>query len=305
MLTKFTYKRLTWVDLESPTKEEVREIMNSYNIHPLVAEELLVETARPKVDYYGNQIYLVLHFPTVSHTHGVKVSQEIDFVIGKNFLLTVHYETVDPLLEFSKMFEVNSILEKSNMGEHAGFLFFYIMRELYKNLGSELNIIHKTLHETEDRIFSGDERIMVKTISGLNRKLINFKQAIRFHHDVLESFEVAAKDLFGEKFSFYAKTIAGEYYEIASILDGHKETLDDLWKTNDSLLTTKTTETMRILTTIAFILLPMTFITQILGISYPSIFPLLNTMDGFITGVGVLLLIGLFTILVFKRKKWL
>ena len=305
MLTKFTYKRLTWIDLESPTKDEVREVMERYDIHPLVAEELLGETRKPKVDYYGNQIYLVLHFPTVTHSHQGRASQEVDFVIGRNFLITTHYGTVDPLLEFSKMFEVNSVLEKSNMGEHAGFLFFYIMRELYKNMADELNVIQKMLEDIEERIFSGDERLMVETISKVNHKLINFKQAIRFHKDVLSSFEVAAKDLFGEKFGFYASSISGEDSELHNILEGHKEMLTDLWNTNDSLLTTKTNEIMRVLTTMAFIILPMTFITQILGISYPSILPFMNTLPQFLLVVAGILLVGLITLFIFKGKKWL
>lgn len=304
MLTKFIYKRLTWIDLESPTKEEVREIMGSYSIHPLVAEELLSETIRPKVDYYGDQIYLVLHFPTVSHSHRGKSWQEVDFVIGKNFLITVHYETVDPLLEFSKMFEVNSILERSNMGEHAGFLFFYIMRELYKNLASELGDIERTLHEIEERIFSGNERLMVETVSGVNRKLINFRQAIRFHGGVLDSFEVASKELFGEKFGSYARMISGECYKIVSILDGHKETLSDLWNTNDSLLSSKTNETMKDLAALAAILLPVSIISSIFGIS-SSYVPYMNTPNAFYLVLGLMAVAAVCMYAVSKWKKWI
>lgn len=304
MLTKFVYKRLTWIDLESPTKEEVREVMESYDIHPIVAEELLTETLRPKVDYYGNQIYLVLHFPTVTHSHKGKSAQEVDFVIGKNFLITVHYETVDPLIEFSKMFEVNSILEKSNMGEHAGFLFFYIMRELYKNLASELNVLSKTLSGIEERIFNGNERMMVETISKVNRKLINFKQAIRFHKDVLDSFEVAAKDLFGEKFAFYSRSITGEYYEIANILEGHKETLKDLWGTNDSLLSTKTNEIMKTLSVLAAILLPVSLVVQFFGISSDNI-PFMSSPNAFYIVIGIVLVVALIMYTVSRLKKWM
>ncbi len=304
MLSKFAYKRLTWIDLQSPTKEDVRKVMEKYGIHPLVAEELLIETIRPKVDYYGNQIYLVLHFPTVTHTHNGKAWQEVDFVIGKNFLLTVHYEIIDSLLEFSKMFEVNSILKKSNMGEHAGFLFFHIMRELYKNLASELNVVRKTLESIEEHIYSGNERVMVETISKVNRKLINFKQAVRFHKDVLDSFEIAAKDLFGEKFAAYARMISGECSKIVSILDGHKETLSDLWDTNDSLLSSKTNETMKTLAALAAILLPVSLIGSIFGIS-SNFIPYMNEPDAFFFVIGLMALAAVCMYLVSKWKRWL
>lgn len=278
--------------------------MNSYDIHPVVAEELLSKTIRPKVDYYGNQIYLVLHFPTVNHSHGGKTSQEIDFVISKNFLLTVHYETVDPLLEFSKMFEVNSILEKSNMGNHAGFLFFYIVRELYKNLSAELDTLGKTLSDIEENIFEGKEREMVKTISSINRKLINFKQAIRFHKDVLVSFEVAAKQFFGEEFAFYARAISGEAYEIANILEGHKETLTDLWSTNDSIVSTKINEIMKIIAIISFVTFPLSLIAAIFGMN-TSYLPIVGMPHDFAIVMGIMLTFMLFIFAYFKKKRWI
>lgn len=304
MQSKFTYKKLTWIDLESPTKDEVRRIMEKYDLHPLVAEELLKESVRPKADYYGNQIYLVLHFPTVSHTHSGRAWQEVDFVIGKNFLLTVHYESVDPLIEFSKMFQVNSVLEKSNMGEHAGFLFFHIIRELHKNLRSELETIRKALSDTEKWVFSGNEKEMVLVISEINRKLINFKQATRFHKEILESFGAAAKAMFGEKFGFYSAVIQGEQLEIESELLGHKETLRDLWATNDSLLSSRTNEIMKTLAVIAAILLPVSLVGQIFGISSDNI-PYMDRPDAFYIVIGVMVFTAALMFIVSKWRQWL
>src|SRR3989338_10005026 len=121
MISRYTYKDLVWIDLESPTQEEVRGVMEEFDIHPLVANELLVSTLRPKVDLYSNFIYLILHFPTISHKHRGKTEQEIDFIVGKKFLITTNYDLVDSLHEFSKVFEVHSILERSNIGDHAGY----------------------------------------------------------------------------------------------------------------------------------------------------------------------------------------
>ena len=63
MLKKFRYKEITWLDLESPTKEEVGQLAEEYGIHPLVSNELLEPSRRTKVDVYSDYIYLILHFP--------------------------------------------------------------------------------------------------------------------------------------------------------------------------------------------------------------------------------------------------
>jgi magnesium transporter len=304
MISKYTYKTLTWIDIEAPTKDEVFSVMNEYNIHPLVADELLSPTLRPKVDVYENLIYLILHFPTISHKHGEHPEQEIDFIIGKDILITTHYNIVDPLHEFSKIFEVNSILEKSNIAEHGGFLFFYLMREIYKGLNDELDYIYNTLERIESKIFKGEEVEMVEKISIIGRDILDFKQALRPHKEVLESFEVAGEKFFGKGFSYYLRDISGEYYKIYNLLEGHRETLEELRETNDSLLTTKTNETMRTFTVIAALALPAAIMASIFGMNAKSM-PFIGMPNDFWL---IMLLIIVFTILLFlffKYKKWL
>lgn len=305
MISRYTYKDLVWVDVESPTQEEIRSLMDEFDIHPLVADELLEPTLRPKVDLYPNFIYLILHFSLISHKHEGGHDQEVDFIVGKNFLITTHYDLIDPLHEFSKVFEVNSILEKSDMGRHAGFLIFYLLKELYKMLDRELDHISHDFNEIERKIFAGKEREMVNEISHLNRDLLNFKQTLRPHKEVLESFEIAGTKLFGEDFSYYLRTLTGEFYRVSAILDGHRETLAELRDTNDSLLTTKTNDIMKTLTVMAFIVLPLTFIEQLFGMGVTDT-PFMNTPNAFwvitlsMVSVGVILY-GYFKFF----KKWM
>lgn len=297
---------MIWVDTESPTPEEVRGLMEEFDIHPLVAEELLTPTLRPKVDLYPNFIYLILHFPTISHKHEGAKDQEIDFIVGKKFLITTHNGLVDPLHEFSKIFEVNSILEKTkNMGNHAGFILFNILREFYKMLDNDLDHIDHDFNHIQSRIFAGKEREMVNDISHLNRDLLNFKQIVRPHKEVLESFELAGTKFFGEDFSYYLHTITGEFYKISAILDGHRETLLELRDTNDSLLTTKTNDIMKTLTVTAFIILPLTFIVSLFGMNIPNI-PIVNDPAGFWIILGIMSVVGACLYSYFKFvKKWM
>lgn len=304
MISRYTYKKLVWVDVQSPTQEEVRSLMEEFDIHPLVADEMLSPTLRPKVDLYQNFIYLILHFPTISHKHDGGRDQEIDFVVGKDFLITTHYDLIDPLHEFSKIFEVSSILEKSNIGNHAGFILFYLLRELYKLLDRELDHINHDFGDIQAKIFSGKERDMVSAISHLNRDLLNFKQALRPHKEVLESFEIAGTKFFGEQFSYYLRTTSGEYYKISTILDGHRETLLELRDTNDSLLTTKNNETMRFLTIMAFVTFPLSLVASIFGMGAKST-PIIGTPYDFWIILGIMA-VGFFSMFVFfKYKKWI
>lgn len=304
MISRYNYKKLVWVDVQSPTQDEVRQLMDEFGVHPLVADELLAPTLRPKVDLYPDSIYLILHFPTISHNHDGGGDQEIDFVIGKNFLITTHYDHIDSLHEFAKVFEVDSILQKANIGNHAGYILFHIMRELYKMLDRELDHINHDFGDIEAKIFGGRERDMVTAISHVNRDLINFKQTLRPHKEVLESFEHAGIKFFGETFSFHLHTIMGDYYKVSAALDGHRETLLELRRTNDSLLTTKTNETMKFFTIVAFFTFPLSLAATIFGIHAQGT-PIIDGPNGFWIIVGLMALAAISMFSLFKYKKWI
>ncbi len=303
MISKYTYKGLTWVDLESPTEEELIHIMEEYSIPMLVTEELHNKGSKSRVDLYPNFIYIVLHFPRISHKRNHGVEQEIDFIIGDKFIITTHYEFIESIHEFSKTFEVDAILEKHTNIDHAGFLFFNLIKTLYTHSQYELNDMNSMLRDTEKKIFEGQESKMVITISNINRTLIDFRQALRFHKESLNSFELAGKKFFGENFGYYLSAIISEYNKTQDILDSHKEILDDLRDTNDSLLASKSTETIKVLTIVTFLISPVVVISNIFVIN--SSFLELDTPDDYYLVLILMFVTSLMAYIYVKRKKWL
>jgi magnesium transporter len=304
MLKKYTQNDFIWIDLELPTNEEVRSLVEEYDIHPLVANELLSPTLRSRVDVYDSFIYLILHFPTVVHSHHNRKEEEVDFIVGKNYIITTHYGTVDTLHEFSKLFEVGSLLEKRQEKLHGGLLFFYMMRHFYLHMERELDQLSSALSEIEKNIFDGKEHKMVRRVSEESRKLLHFKKALESHHGILASFEAAGKKLFGAEFEYYVRSISGEYYKIENNLSNYIETLNELRTTNDSLLTTKTNDIMRILTIMAFVTFPLSLFASLFGMNTLNT-PVIGHQEDFwiIISFMVIATVGFF--LYFKYKKWL
>lgn len=303
MISRNKYRDLTWIDCERPSHDEIRALMEEFDIHPIVADELLTPSLRPKVDHYENFIYLILHFPAIRHSHS-NATQEVDFIIGKKFIITVRYELLDPLHKFSKVFEVNSILDKSDIGEHAGYLFFYMIRKIYSSLQHELSIIAESLKDVEDRIFGGEERAMVETLSNIHRDLLAFHRALRLHKPVLTSLGIACEEFYGHDFRHYTDNIVGEYYKVEELLEDQREILGDLRVTNDSLLTTKTNEIMKVLTITTFSILPASLLGAVFGMSAEGT-PIKNGPYGFWIIVSMMLLMILLTFLFFRTRKWL
>lgn len=305
MITRYQHQSVTWIDLENPKQDEVRELMEEFRLPPSVAEDLMMPTLKPRVEFHDNNlIYLILHFPAFRHTHGISENQEVDFVIGKNFLITTRYDMVDPLHKFSKVFEVNSLLSNERMGEHAGMVFVQMVRKLYRSLEHELEYIADSLRETEQHIFQGRERAMVIELSRISRELINFRQAVSLHKEVLKSFEVAAHRFFGDDFTYHVRTIMGEYYRIENGVLLNIDTLGELRDTNNSLLSTKQNETMKILTIMTFITAPLALFANLFSMN-TLMTPLIGHPFDFWIIVGIMAVAVLAFCAYFLYKKWI
>lgn len=308
MISKFTTKdNMTWVDLENPTKEEVREIMNTYGLTADVAEDLLDPTIRTRADIYKDFMYFVLHFPLHSHIKDKlysRRSEELDFVIGKDFLITIHYSPIETLISFSKSFEADTLLHNDRITKNPGSLFVHILYKMYKAVQDKIGDIHTTLNKYEENIFSGKEREMVSELSSMNRVLIYFREALLSHKDILKLFERMSLSMFGKEFETYIDYINYEYNKAIQATSSAKEYVYELRQTNDSLLTTKQNEIMKTLTVINFIILPLSVITGLFGMNVETT-PLTGSPYDFWIVVLSMLIITIISTSIFKKKNWL
>ena len=304
MLTRYVQRGLTWIDLIAPTPQEVRSLMHEFNIDPLIAEELLVHSYKPKVERRGEHLYVILHFPVLKG-FGQRPEQEIDFVLGKHFLITTRYASNDPLQAFAKAFEVNSVLGHG-MGaiSHGGHLFAAMARKLYTALLNECEVLDRHLQDIEERIFGGDERSMVYELSQTGRTIHDFRQSLLPHLEMLRSIEGPASKLFGPEYAFYLRDIVGEYERVRTLLEHLKESILELRETNNSLLSTKQNEIMKTLTIMAFVTFPLTLISSVFGMNTHYL-PIVGAPGDFWIVLGMMATLAGGFFVYFKRNHWL
>lgn len=303
MISRYKQGEVLWIDIESPTSAEIATIKDEFKIPNSIVGELINKTYRSKVDNFGSIIYTILHFPSFDEKTNKKTEKEIDFILGKNFIITVHYEMISSIYEFAKFFEMNAFLNNESSINHSGYVFYNLIKRLYDEVVLELDEINFRLEKIEQNIFDNREGEMVEVISNMNRSLLDFKQAIRFHREIFKSLDNSSRDLYGDSFSYYITSIIGDYSKVEGLLDGNKEILKDLKETNDSLLTHKTNEIIKVLTVMNFIILPLTLIAGIFGMNMNFVF--IHTMKDFAIIVGGMIGLILIMLMYFKFKKWL
>jgi magnesium transporter len=305
MLSRQTHGELVWIDVVSPTQEEVRSLMEEFSLDPLIAEELVAPSVRNRVDARDDYFYVTLHFPTFKHLHDVAAEPlELDFIVGRKWIITTRYVEIDPLHQFSKLFEIETILDRKDMAEHAGNVFYYMLNELYKTLYDELLHINVRLDAAEERIFEGYEREMVHELSNISRDLLNYTQALDSHEGMLQSIETPGVALFGYGYARNIRRVIGEYDRLANAIRSNRASLVELRETNNSLLGTKQNEIMKIFTIMAFVTFPLSLIASVFGMN-TVMTPIVGHKWDFWVIVGVMIAAAVAFFAYFKYKKWL
>lgn len=310
MITPHTHKGLIWLDAYSPTDDELTGLVKRYNLNPLVGEQIKRHSGSTHVSFYKEHVLVVLTLPVRvrnGDTYEI-VDRELDVIIGKDFLITSRTETIDQLEYFSKVFEANTILEKDVPLEHAGHLFYYIVKRMHAGMYQDLENIRDALRDAESHIFNGAEKNMVEVLSYLSRELIDFKQTVHSHHDIWLEITTYAeghkdKSLFGPNFHEYARAVKDEALHINELINNARELLTDLRETNDSLLDTKQNEIIKVLTLVSFIFYPLTFIASVFTIPGVNVPLTLRPEDWWIL-VSVMVVITIAIWLYFKKRGW-
>src|SRR3989344_3965795 len=156
MIFRHEYRGGVWVDLEQPNEEEIREIADEFSIGEHVERELLYPTPMPLIAVDGDMALLVLHFPTHADDGETK-SQEVDFVVGKDFIVTVRYEVVAPLHHLKKLLETQQLVA-GKTPITTDVLLEILFAHLYTSMRDHTNHVTNNLARVEKDMFDGHER---------------------------------------------------------------------------------------------------------------------------------------------------
>jgi len=306
MIEKRKNNKITWIEANNPTATEIRELIEEFEIDASIAEELLSPSLRPYVNKQGDSIYAVFHIPQIKNTHGNAITtiEEVDFVIHKDFLLTTSYENIDAIEEFEKFFEAEAVLEKSNVGEHGAYAFYNLLMFLYHSIHDHIDSLRNELRVAEEKIYNGEEKEMVYRLSKINRSLLNTQEALSLHEHLLFDISKMSDSIFDNSYTKKISKLEGQYEKMTQALENSQYYLKELRATNDSLLNTKQSEITKVLTIMAFIILPPSFLAGLFGINAQHI-PFIGHPSDFWIILGIMAASVFGTYWFFKHKKWL
>lgn len=303
MIQRHVRGSVTWVDLEAPTRDELSQVMAEFGIDSQVEEEIARPTPYPLALVLPEYAYIILHFPAAEMQVGTK-NQEVDFIVGKQFLITVRYEVIDTIHALHKAFETEELISEPSE-TRADMLLERVMTRLYAAIHDEIELEGRMLDRIESGIFDGKERKMVYTISRAGRALLRFETALNRHEEPLDEFlgGLTSGEFFGKRFADRKNRIRASRDHAANLVANYRAALRELRITNDSLLSTNQNEVMKTLAIMATIALPMTLVASIFGMNVTHM-PFVNEQNGFFVILVLMVSASLLVFLFFKLKRW-
>jgi len=296
--------RFVWTNIVHPNRADVDRLAQTYpDIHPLHLEDLLSQTERPKIDEAENYLFVVMHFPIWDSKNRISRPSEVEFIIGRNFLVTTHEGVLKPLVRLFSRCELYESERNTVFGKGSNDAFYALIDHLVDYIFPILRKVDANIREIEDTIFSADAREVIRDIALVRRDIIALRRIIRHQVPIVETLERTEHRIIREDLEEYFGDTVDHLLAARDIIDEDAEVISGLSETADTLLNHRINEVMRVLTVISVIMLPLTLISGIYGMNVEL--PLNQHPDAFIVVVGSMVLTATLMLLYFKRRKWL
>jgi magnesium transporter len=296
---------LTWIHLDSPTLEEAELLQRRFGWHPLDIEDVMSRRQRPKIDEYADEGYLfvVLHFPVYDKTIQRLNAAELDSFIGQDYLVTLPTVELLPVTRLFHRCHEDLELRKQLFAKGSGYLLYHVLDDLFDYCFPILDKIGHKLDSIEDDMFEGRAEDVVRDISNVKQEIISYRKIIKPERSTLRVLERRVERFLPEDLELYFDDIVDASERIWDLLDNYKEVIEGLESTNESVISHRQNDILRILTVFSVVLLPLTLITGIFGMNVR--FPGFATREAWWGIVGGMVATLTAVLGFFRYKRWL
>jgi len=296
---------LTWIHLDAPSLTHAQELADRFGWHPLDVEDVMSKRQRPKVDDYADEGYLfgVLHFPVYDRSVQRLNAAELDVFVGPDYLVTLPSVELLPVTRLFHRCQEDEAFREQLLSKGSGRLLYEVLDDLFDYCFPILDKIGHKLDSLEDDVFEGRSFEVVRDISNVKQEIISYRKIIKPERSTLRLLERHVERFLPEELDLYFDDIVDAAERVWDILDNYKEVVEALEDTNESVISHRQNDVLRILTVFSVVLLPLTLITGFFGMNVH--FPGFDTAWAFwVIFAGMIAsLAGLLAF--FRIKRWL
>jgi len=258
-------REVLWVDLESPNEEERRILSETFHFHELAVEDAITETHHPKIEEYNGMLYLILHGIVAGKKHHGFETNDVDFFLGRNYLVTVHFHPSRSIAAEREVVRRHGAL----LGEGACSLLHRLVDRMVDHYAPEVDALEDRLDALEQQVFSSSQQNPLRQILGLKADIASLRRITLPQRDAVMRL---ARREFAEIPEQLAYRFRDVYDHLVRLSDEAVFMQDRVTGLLDAYLSTQSNrlnQVMKVLTVIATIFMPLTVIASLYGMNVP------------------------------------
>jgi len=293
---------VTWINVEGLHDVEIIEKLgNRFGLHPLIQEDILNTAERPKMEDYEDHIFLLLKvFVLGNRNHDEKI-QQVSLVLGSNFVISFQEKesgVFDPVRD--RIRKDKGRLRKLG----PDYLAYALIDSIVDGYFGFLERLSEEIEFLEDELITDPKREILQKIHSLKREMIFIRKSVWPLREVVNGLERLETPLIKETTDVFLRDVYDHTIQVIDSVETLRDVLSGMLETYLSSVSNRMNEVMKVLTIIATIFIPLTFIAGIYGMNF-KFMPELEWRGGYFVVIGVMVAVAVVMLIFFRKKKWL
>ncbi len=252
-----------WVDLDRPTAEESRILSDVFHFHEVAVEDALREYHHPKVESYGDYLYLILHAIDFSAPEHCFKTKDVDFFLGAQYLVTIHPGVSDSIGKIGEM------CSRSNrvLAEGPGVLLHRIVDAMVDNYRPEIEELAERLDELESEVFDHPNPQLARLILNFKKDIASLRQVVLPQRDAVGRLARREFALVNEQLAYRFRDVHDHLVRLSDEAMFFQDRITSILDAHLSAVSNQLNSVMKVLTIIATLFMPLTVLTGMYGMN--------------------------------------
>ena len=286
--------RFFFANLQAPTPEELEALRQEFGLHPLALEDVVARHQRPKIDIYGDHYFLVFYRIGSGNGEEEVLLQEVDFFIGRNFLIITHDSYVAAVDEHYERFC------RTPGPKNVSMLLYELLDALVDEYFPFLDDVAERSSEIEDTVFHRFDVEQLERVLDLKRDLIRLRRIVSPERDVINVLLRRDPPVIDPAQIVYFQDVYDHLVRVTDSIDTYRELLTGSLEAFLSIQNNRLSSVVQKLTVISVTFLPLTFITGFFGMNFRAFDPANDVL--FFVSLALMVIVPTALLFFLKRK---
>ena len=290
-----------WVDLDHPTPHEARVLSDVFHFHELSVEDAMAEIHHPKIETYGDYLYLILHGIDFKAREHCFQTRDVDFFLGPQYLVTVHPGVSRSIGKIAEVCGRNSRF----LAEGPAALMHRIIDTMVDNYRPEVDQLHERLDKLEKEVFHRPDAVLGKRILDFKRDISSLRRVVLPQRDVVGRLARREFPIISESLAYRFRDVFDHLVRLSDEAIFFQDRVTSLLDAHLASISNQLNAIMKMLTLISTIFLPLTVLTGLYGmnVTLPELPGGKPVQFWWIVVVMALVVGGM--LYYFRRRRWI